>query len=150
MKKSTTVAEVELVYKSKVKAADRPYVRSTADAYTLLFNYWNKNKLELQEQFVIMLLNKNHQVLGICEISSGTTSRSIVDSKLVFSTALKAHASAIIVAHNHPSGELIPSEDDIYLTKKLKQAGELLDILIMDHIILTADDYYSFADYKIL
>lgn len=147
---SFKIAEVELVYKTKVKAADRPQIFSAADAYNIFYSFWNKNKLELQEQFVIMLLNKNHRVLGMCEVSSGTTSQIVVDAKLIFSTALKAHASAIILAHNHPSGELLPSKDDIALTEKIKQAGNFLDITVMDHLIITIDGYYSFADYQLL
>jgi DNA repair protein RadC len=105
-----------------------------------------KDKVEFIEQFKIMLLNRANKVLGIVEITSGTSTATIVDPKLIFAAALKANACSIIAAHNHPSGNRIPSQADIHLTKKLIDGGKLLEIQILDHIIVTTEGYYSFAD----
>jgi DNA repair protein RadC len=94
----------------------------------------------------VLLLNRNNQVLGVYSLSKGGVSGTFVDAKLVFSVALKCNASSIIIAHNHPSENLTPSEADKSLTKKLKRAGKYLDINLIDHVILSKDDYYSFID----
>jgi DNA repair protein RadC len=96
------------------------------------------------------MLNRSARVLGIYEASSGGTVGTVVDAKLIFIAALKANASSIILAHNHPSGTLKPSNPDIAITKKLYAAGQVLDINVMDHIILTKENYYSFADNAML
>lgn len=140
------VSEVQLVYKSKIKPADRPSVRCSRDAYNILKSNWS-DQLNLQEEFNILLLNRANRVLGMCHISKGGMASTIVDLKLVFATAIKGAATGIILSHNHPSGNLQPSPSDIKLTEKFKQAGEILDIEILDHLILSPDDaYYSFAD----
>lgn len=93
-----------------------------------------------------MFLNRANKVLGILEASSGGISGTVADPRLVFVAALKANASNIIISHNHPSGNLNPSKADEELTQKIKQAGQLLDIKLFDHIIVTSEGYYSFAD----
>lgn len=147
---SLEASEVELVYKTRIKASSRPTVNTAAKAFRVLFNAWNKEKIELLEQFKILLLDRSNKVLGIYEMSSGGTSGTVVDAKLVFVAALKAHASKIILCHNHPSGNLKPSSQDISLTQNLKKAGELLDIAVLDHVIITIESYYSFADEGLL
>ena len=85
--------------------------------------------------------------MGMCPISKGGVSGTVVDLKIIFATALKGRASAIILAHNHPSANLNPSQADIDLTKKIGKAGRLLDINVLDHLILSPEgEYYSFAD----
>ena len=140
------VAEVEVSYRPKFKASERPKVSSSLEVYNLFINQWNRDKVELLEEFKIMLLNRNNRVLGIANISSGGVSGTLVDPKIVFSIALKGNASSMVLCHNHPSGNLRPSEADIRLTKKLVQAGLLLEIPIFDHLIITNYGYYSFAD----
>jgi DNA repair protein RadC len=144
------VAEIELIYRSKVKASERPQIHKSTEAYRLLLQQWNPDKLELQEQFKIMLLNRNCRVLGIYELSTGGVSGTVADPKLIFAAALKAGASSLIVCHNHPSGNLHPSRQDEEMTGKLKQAGQFLDINLMDHLIITGEGYYSFADEGLL
>ena len=139
-------AEVQLIYKSKVKASKRPQITKSADAFEVLKKHWNQDTLEFVEEFKVMLLNRANRVLGIIEISSGGISGTVADPKLVFVAALKSAASSIVISHNHPSGALTPSQADINLTRKLKTAGELLDIAVHDHIILTSESYFSFAD----
>ena len=85
-------------------------------------------------------------MLGIYQVSAGGNDATPVDSKILFTAALKANASALILVHNHPSGNMVPSEADINLTKKLVQAAKLLDIRILDHLIISAESFYSFKD----
>ncbi|MPT35047.1 MAG: DNA repair protein, partial [Flavobacterium sp.] len=121
-------------------------INSAKAAFELFLNNWNENKIELLEQSKILVLNRSNQVLGISHLSTGGTSGTVVDPKQVFAVALKANASAIILAHNHPSGNLYPSDADDKITNKLYKAGKLLDIEFLDHLIITKDGYYSFAE----
>lgn len=144
------VSEITLHYQSKVKASLRPKVTSSEDAYLILRKHWDENKLELLEEFKILLLNRANKVLGIVNISSGGISGTVADPKLIYASALKAGSSAIILAHSHPSGNLTPSQADMQLTHKLKEAGKFLDLPVLDHIIITSEAYYSFADEGVL
>lgn len=140
------VSEIQLSYYPRFKASERPKVTSSKDAYEIFYENWNLGKMQLCEQFYIMLLNRNNKVIGISEISTGGVAGTVVDPKLIFATALKANASQLIIAHNHPSGNLSPSQQDISITKKLTDCGKILDIPVLDHIILTNEHYYSFGD----
>lgn len=141
-----TVAEVELVYKSKVKAKDRPKIDSAKAAYEILLNNWDDNTIELCEQFKVLLLNNANKALGIYHVSTGGTKATVVDVKLIFSAALKSNTSKLILAHNHPSGNFKPSQADLGLTMRIKEAGRYLDIEVVDHIIVTSEAYYSLAE----
>jgi DNA repair protein RadC len=144
------VAEVELVYRSKVKPYDRPVVAHNTDAYTIFLEHWNADTIELIEEFKLLLLNRAHRVLGIYALSRGGMTGTVMDPKLVFVAALKAAATSIIVCHNHPSGNLRPSERDKVVTQQLKEAGALLEIRVLDHLIISSEGYYSFADEGLL
>ncbi len=144
------VAEVELIYKSKVKASERPKITSSKDAYNILIQSWDENKIEFVEQFKVLFLNKANKVLGIYEVSTGGISGTVADPRVIFVAALKSNCSGIIICHNHPSGNLKPSRQDEALTEKIKKAGELLDIKLLDHVIVTNESYYSFADEGLL
>lgn len=140
------VCEVEVSYRPKFKAQDRPKINTSNDVYRIFIEVWNKDKIQLQEEFKVMLLNRNNRVLGIADISKGGVSGTFVDPKIVFAIALKGNACSIVLAHNHPSGNLRMSDADIRLTNQLKQAGVILDLPVHDHLIITEDGYYSFAD----
>lgn len=142
----TKVTEVQLVYHSKQKLEDRPVIKSSLDAYELLFNTWDDGKLELQEQFKIVLLDRKNSVLGVSTIAWGGISECAVDLRLAFATALKARATGMILAHNHPSGNKTFSDSDKSLTRKFAEAGKVLDISILDHIVLTRNTYSSMSD----
>src|SRR5450759_341336 len=143
----TNIAEVCLIYKSKVKASDRKKISSSRDAYQAFLDSWNTDTIEFLEEFKILLMNRSNSVLGILEISKGGISGTVSDVRVIFAAAIKGNASGIICAHNHPSGNLNPSESDTRLTDKLKNAGNLMDIQLLDHLILTTEgDYYSYAD----
>ena len=101
LKRLFSVTEIELFYRNKVKAADRIKVNSADSAYDVFINAWDTNKIELCEQFMILLLDRGNHCLGLSKISTGGISDCLVDPKIVFATALKAKASAIIMAHNH-------------------------------------------------
>lgn len=140
------VAEVELIYKNPVKPSLRPKVSDAKDAYKLFIENWDLGKIELQEHFKIMLLNRGGKVLGINTLSVGGMHGTVVDKKLLFTTALKANACKIILAHNHPSGSFQPSNADIELTKGIVGAGKILDIKVDDHLIISRDGFFSFLD----
>lgn len=140
------VTEVELSYRSRVKPSERPKVNNSKDAYKILLAHWDMNKIELVEQFKILLLDRNNACLGISEIATGGIAGCIVDPKIIFSTALKAKASSILLAHNHPSGNLIPSIDDERITKKICSGAKFFDMNVPDHLIISPYDYYSMTD----
>src|ERR1035437_6673421 len=146
-----TVSEVQLIYKSKVKASDRIKISCSRDAYKIFIESWNPDLINFLEEFKILLMNRSNSVLGILEISKGGISGTVSDTRVIFAAALKGNASGIICAHNHPSGNLNPSESDTRLTQKLREAGNLMDIQLLDHLILSTEgDYYSFADNGLL
>ncbi|WP_242923064.1 JAB domain-containing protein [Pontibacter liquoris] len=147
---SFQVAEVKLSYRNRIKPSERPQITSSTDSYNVLRESWNTGKIQFVEQFKVMLLNRANRILGIYELSTGGVAGTVADPKLIFVAALKACASAIILCHNHPSGNTKPSTADLQLTKKMKQAGELLDITVLDHIIITSESYYSLADEGLL
>lgn len=145
------VTEIKLTYQNKVKAADRPQIRSSLDAYNILIANWDEQTIELYEEFYILLLDRSNRVLGRYLVSQGGMAGTVVDAKMVFACALKCKAHALILSHNHPSSTLKPSQADINLTKKLTQGGELLDIAVLDHLIISPEGgYYSFADEGIM
>ncbi len=144
------IAEVELIYKTKVKASERPYIKTSKDGYDLLLKTWDENKIDFVEQFKVIFLNRANRVLGIYEVSSGGITGTVADPRLIFAAALKANACSIMISHNHPSGNLKPSQPDEQLTQKIKQGGQLLDIKLLDHVIVTSEGYFSFADEGLL
>lgn len=98
------------------------------------------------EEFWVLLLNRANRVIGKSQVSKGGVAGTVVDPKMVYRRAIENTASALVFCHNHPSGNLSPSEADIQLTRKLTDAGKLFDIQVLDHVIIAADRYYSFAD----
>jgi DNA repair protein RadC len=144
------VAEIQLSYKSHVKPSERAKITCSRDAYNILLQTWDDNKLEFVEQFKVMLLNRANKVLGVFEVSTGSPTATVADPKIIFAAAIKANACGIIISHNHPSGNLAPSQHDIDLTRKVKEGGKLLEVQLLDHVIITTESYYSFADEGIL
>ena len=145
------VNEIAISYSGNLKTNQLPKITSSQNAAELLYGQWNKNNIELHETFKIMLLNNANKVKGIYEVSTGGITGTLVDLRILFAVVLKSLTTAVILAHNHPSGTLTPSEPDKRLTQKIKKAGELFDIKVLDHLILTPDgNYFSFADEGIL
>lgn len=126
---------------------DRPKIAVSKDAYDLL----RGDLMDIpHEEFWVLLLNRANRVIKKHKISLGGVHGTVADPKIIFKTALEELASGIIVAHNHPSGNLTPSQQDIDLTRKLKEAGKLLEIQLLDHLIVAGKQYYSFADEGLL
>ena len=148
--RSFEVAEIQISYKSKVKPSLRPKISSSKDAYEILVRSWDESKIDFVEQFKVILLSRANKVLGIYEVSTGGVSGTVADPKLIFAAALKANSSSILLSHNHPSGNLKPSQQDILLTSKIKEAGKFLELPVIDHLIVTSEGYYSFADEGLL
>jgi DNA repair protein RadC len=140
------VAEVELIYRPKVKASQRPLIKDSKGAFDLLVRHWNMDRIELQEEFKVLLMNQANRVLGMYQLSRGGITGTVADPRLIFGAALKTCAVSIILSHSHPSGNLKPSRSDEELTNKIKQAGQFLDIRVTDHIIVSREGYFSFAD----
>jgi len=140
------LAEVELVYKTKVRASERPTISNPDDSYQVLKSIWDQDKMNLLEEFKVMYLNGSNRVIGIYEMSSGGITGTVADPRLILVAALKSLAVSLILAHNHPSGNLKASQADIDLTKKINEAGKFHDIKLLDHIIISSEGYFSFAN----
>lgn len=102
--------------------------------------------IEIYESFFILLMNRANKVTGYAKISQGGVCGTIVDKKILLKYVVDSLASGVIIAHNHPSGNTSPSDADIRITKDVKELCKLVDSILMDHVILTADSFYSFAD----
>ncbi|TSE04398.1 MULTISPECIES: JAB domain-containing protein [Aquimarina] len=146
----SVVSEVKLSYINRVKANDRIKIGWSKDAYRLFKESWDHGTIDAFETFKALYVNGANQVLGIITISTGGIRYALADPAKVFCTAIKLHASGIILCHNHPSGTLKPSEQDKQLTERMKHAGEVLGITILDHMIITREGYYSLADEGVL
>ena len=144
------LAEVELVYRSKVKASLRPLISSSADLSKVLLQIWDKDRIELVEEFKVIYLNRANKIIGVMDASSGGITGTVADPRIILAAALKCCAVNIVLAHNHPSGSLKPSRADEELTIKIKEAARWLDIRVLDHIIVSLEGYYSFADEGLL
>jgi len=140
------VSEIRVSYHPKFRASERPSVTTSRQAYEVLINNWDLDRINFQEQFYILLLNTAGKVIGISQIAAGGKAITVADLKLVFSVALKGQVTSIILAHNHPSENLQPSEADINLTRKMVEVGKLLELNVFDHLIVTRKRYYSFGD----
>jgi DNA repair protein RadC len=142
-----TVHELEIVYKPKFHRENLEKITNSLGAANLLRKSYNENTIECQEEVVVLFLDIANQVIGVQKLSKGGMSSTLVDIRLLLSVALKCLASGIILSHNHPSGKLVPSDTDRTMTKQLKKACKLLEIILLDHIILApGSGYYSFTD----
>lgn len=145
------VNEIKISYKGGLKSSMWHKISNSQDVAELLFKNWDKNTIALQETFKVVLLNNSNKVKGVCQISQGGITGTLVDVRILFAVILKSLSVGIILTHNHPSGKLQPSENDKKITTKIKKASGLFDIKLLDHLILAPDgDYYSFSDNGIL
>jgi DNA repair protein RadC len=142
------VAEITVAYNSKQKALEQPKLSATVDAFLFLLDGYNMDTIGLQEQFVVMYLNVSSRVMGIYRASNGGITGTVCDTRIILSVALRIAATGIILSHNHPSGNLKPSQADVDMTRKLKEAARFMDIKLVDHIIVdpSGTRYFSFAD----
>lgn len=138
------IAALELGRRRKAQPSiTKPIINSSKSA----FDFIHEQFIDLTiEEFWVIYLNRRNQVIHKANISKGGVSGTIVDARIIFTHAINQLASSIILVHNHPSGNLKPSQSDLSLTKKIKKAGELMEVLVIDHLIVGEKDYFSFAD----
>jgi len=144
--KSIRIPEITLGYRNKTPATARIKVDSIPIAVSVFLKSWNKRTFDLCEEFKFMLLNKALDLFGILTVGKGGIDAVYVDPRLIYAAALKASATSIILAHNHPSGTIRPGKADIILTDQIRKGASTLDIELLDHLILSRAGYYSFRE----
>jgi DNA repair protein RadC len=144
----TIIAAIELgARKQHLAAVERPQIRSSREAYLVM-----KSKLEdlSHEEFWVITLDRKNSVINTYRISEGGITGTVVDVRKILKIALDDKSTGIMLFHNHPSGNLQPSHADIELTKKMTEAGKIMDISVLDHLIITQTSYYSFTDESLI
>lgn len=145
-----TISEIEIRYNPKIPALQRPRITNSSDAYHQFMQLLDTEKLNIQEEVTVLFLNRGNRIIGGYKLASGGITRVVVDIRIILGVALKCLATGLILAHSHPSGELKPSVADKELTQRLKQASKLMEISLLDHLIITAEGYFSFEDEGLL
>lgn len=148
---TSTMPEITLNYRSS--SAERIQLKSSIEVYKhikKIRSIFNDDTMDLHETCIVIYFNRKLESIGWIIISQGGLSGTVVDPKLVFSTALKCAASGLIMAHNHPSGNNSPSNEDITICKQIKNAAEFFNLQLVDNLIITRNEYYSFGDNGIL
>jgi DNA repair protein RadC len=140
-----SIAELTLTYQYTLPPAERLFVKSSIEAAEIFRPYFD-DCIEFKEHAYVMLLNQAQHVIAIYKLSEGALAATLIDVRLLFCAALKSLASKIILCHNHPSGSLHPSKQDIEFTRKVKEGAKLLEMDVVDHIIVTREGHYSLAD----
>ncbi|MBR5603918.1 MAG: JAB domain-containing protein [Bacteroidales bacterium] len=140
------VAEIALSYKNNIPYNERAKVSGSMDAFNILHDTHDDGTIDYTETFRVLYLNQSNQVLGCNTISKGGLTNTSVDVRTILQGALLTNAVAIILGHNHPSGNTRPSRDDEMVTQQIVKAAHMLDIRVLDHIIYTRENYYSFTD----
>ena len=139
------IAEIEVSYHPAI--SNKPVITTSSDVFNGLIEFFSPETISLQEQFVVMYINRANRVLGVYKLSQGGITGTVADTRLILGTALKVAATGIILAHNHPSGNLRPSYQDEELTKRINEACKLLDSKLMDHLIISPErEFYSMAE----
>jgi DNA repair protein RadC len=148
VKAISIAAALEIGKRKALQEIPEKYVISNSnDAYQIVKN--NLSDLRTEE-FWAVFLNQSNKVIHVSQLTQGGISQSIVDVRILFKTALDHFSTGIIIAHNHPSGSLKASREDILVTQKIKEAGEVLSIQLLDHLIITQNAYFSFSDEGLL
>lgn len=143
----TIVAALELSKRRRIaEIKEKEKIGSSKD----VFEYFHHLADLRNEEFWVMYLNRANKIISAQRISQGGITGTVADTRIIFKNALDHLACGVILCHNHPSGNLSPSEEDKSLTKKIKQAGQLLDINTLDHLIISDTGYFSFADEGLL
>lgn len=138
--------KITVTFDKNVRKSDLPTITSSYEAYDVLRKIFNADTFDWTEEMILLCLNKADKVIGFYKISSGGFAGTVCDPKVVLTTALNGCASQIIIAHNHPSGNLKPSQADLNLTRKIKEVCQFLDMPLLDHIIISSEGYTSLAD----
>jgi DNA repair protein RadC len=151
MKRTNTLRELQVRYIPSKKVYQAECISNSEIAFKHVSNLFNHDTIACQEQFNVLFLNHAHLPLGFYKASVGSNTATVVDLKLLMGLAVKSLASCMIISHNHPSGNLKPSDNDIQLTDKIKNACKLFDITLLDHLIVSpCGGKYSFADNSML
>ncbi len=136
----------EITLKYTTSGVEKTKITNSKDSYGLFKQMYDADTLEYCESSIVIYLNRAHQTIGWQKISQGGMTGTIVDVRIIMGTALKCGATSIIMSHNHPSGQLKASEQDNLLTKKIKDACGIMEIVLLDHLIITNDGYLSYSD----
>ena len=148
----SNLGEVTLNYKyHNPSIKDRPLITNAADAVAVIKLVIDMQRIGLQEQFIVIYLNQANKVIGTMNVFSGSINSTVIDIKLILASGILLMSKSVIVAHNHPSGNLKPSKEDLALTKRLSNALQYMEMKLVDHFIITPDDdYLSFANEGLL
>jgi len=139
------VNEIEVIYKPRLDITPLQKITSAENIVSFFRDVW-ADDIEFRERFYVLYLNKQNKILGYYLLSIGSSCATVVETKMVFQPAINLHACSIVLAHNHPSGNRNPSNADLKLTSTIVNAGKILDVPVLDHIILTVDNFYSFVE----
>lgn len=142
------VPEIKVTYTRGKQFLGR--ILDSRDVAVFLKAIYGEGKLQLQEAFYVLYLNKRNEIIGYYKHTVGSIDGTMADIRIIYAIALTSLSVSIVLCHNHPSGNIYPSEVDKQITKRFNEAGKLMEIKILDHIILTQDDYYSFADNSLI
>ena len=145
-KSSQILAALELGRRRMKKYGIGPSISSPGDIFREVRHYATRD----QEQFIVLVLNGAHEVLNVFVATVGLVNKTLVHPREIFSDAIQRRGTAIAIAHNHPSGKLEPSEDDINVTKRILISGDILGIKVLDHIIFSSSSYYSFLEHGLM
>jgi DNA repair protein RadC len=141
------IAEIKVSYNPLRDPREWPALNNSARTHELVRSLFPEDQVTLQEHFIVVYLNKSNRILGCYRHSTGGITGTVADIRIILAVALKGAATGLVLAHNHPSGNVKPSGPDIELTRKIRDAAQLMDIKLLDHIIISGwEEYYSFAD----
>jgi DNA repair protein RadC len=140
----------ELTLRYRPTSQKKVKVSTSKEAFFILRPLYDDNTLDYLESSVVVFLNRANNTIGWMKLSQGGMSGTVIDGKIIFAAALNCGASGIILSHNHPSGELKPSECDLKLTRQLAEVAKFIDLSLLDHLIITKQNYFSFADEGLL
>lgn len=142
------ISEIEVSYNPQRIVEYK--ISNSSKTYELMLSQWNWKEIEMLEEVKVIFLNRNNIVIGVYNLAKGGISQCTVDIRIILAVALKSLSTSIILVHNHPSGNLQPSQSDKEITQNLKEACKLVQIALIDHLIITKENYYSFADEGLL
>lgn len=146
MKPITEVPKIKIHF-TRPALSQMPTVKKSNEAEQVFRQCFDPHQIDVKEFFYVMFTTNSNHVLGVAELGSGNDKGVCINVKEIFQIALQTVATGFILCHNHPSGGLKPSEQDKALTKKVKTFGDMIGIALLDHIIITSEDYYSMNDH---
>lgn len=140
------VAEIRVTFSPSVPPFRMPKIISSQSFYDIMISFWDRETICYEERFCVAYLNQANQVLGIHTHSTGGIAGTVADTRQILGIALKGNACSLCLCHNHPSGNTRPSDADISLTESIRKGAKTMGLTLLDHLIITPSNYYSFAD----